>query len=165
MPSDVPLVTVIPSRRHNNAHSSSPSSSSPSVSLICMPCPETRRWANTKYRQCTSGSPSLITYSKRKRCLLVEHQQLKPSSLPAERNGRVGMSICCISHGRRTILSLVGRFDGVSDSSVMTCTSWGAKSRLARGTIREIIMSIEEARRYREGSSPCYMRPRCNTLT
>jgi hypothetical protein len=37
---DIPLVTCIP-RRYSNEHSSSPSSSSPFVSLICTPCPET----------------------------------------------------------------------------------------------------------------------------
>jgi hypothetical protein len=42
-----------------------------------------------------------------------------------------------------------------------------AKRRLARGTVRDnIITSIGEAKpQYREGSLPCCVRPRYNTLT
>ena len=70
-----------------------------------------------------------------------------PSSLPAEQDIRVGTTV----HRRLTIFSLVGRFHGFS--SVITQISSGAKPRLTKGTIREIVMSNGEAERYRAGSS------------
>src|SRR5258707_5429698 len=47
-----------------------------------------------------------------------------------------------ISHRRRTIFSAVGRSHGVS--SVMTRTSSCSKPRLARGTVRVVLTSIED---------------------